>query len=181
MKEFDPFVVSTVHKYDVDRVLLEWERIESDIAWYTSNDGSKQSSLQYDPNADEDMFLGGCGSFLNTSKVESNYDTIVPLYRGTIFEEIISDLNGVRARFMMKRMHTTYSLHKDKANRYHMALITNPHAYMFFPNAPDGGLRDSKTFSIPADGVVYETRTTSPHTVFNCGEDRTHLVISKRS
>ena len=88
MKEFDPFVVPTIHKYDVDRVLLEWDRIQSDIVWHTSNDGSKQSSLQYDPNSDEDMFLDGCGSFLNTSKVESNYDTIVPLYRGTIFEEI---------------------------------------------------------------------------------------------
>ena len=181
MKEFDPFVVPTVHKYDVDRVLLEWERIESDIVWHTSEDGSSQSCLQYDPKATEDMWTGGCGSFRNTSKEESNYDIIVPLYRGTIFEEIISDLNGVRARFMKKRKHTTYSLHKDKSNRYHMALITNPHAYMFFPNAPNGGLRDSKTFSIPSDGVAYETRTTSLHTVFNCGEDRTHLVISKRS
>ena len=181
MKEFDPFVVPTIHKYDVERVLLEWDRIQSDIVWCNSEDGSSQSCLQYDPNANEDMWTGGCGSFKNTSKEESNYDIIVPLYRGTIFEEIISDLNGVRARFMKKRKHTTYSLHKDKSNRYHVALITNPHAYMFFPNAPNGGLRDSKTFSIPSDGVVYETRTTSLHTVFNCGEDRTHLVISKRS
>ena len=156
MKEFDPFVVPTVHKYDMDRVLLEWERIESDIVWHTSEDGSSQSCLQYDPKATEDMWTGGCGSFRNTSKEESNYDTIVPLYRGTIFEKIISDLNGVRTRVMRKRKHTTYSVHKDRTNRYHMALITNPHAYVFFPNAPSGGLRDSKTFSIPADGVVYE-------------------------
>lgn len=180
MKEFDPFVVPTVHKYDINRLLVEWDRIQSDIVWQTSNDGSQQSCLQYDPNSTEDMWIGGCGSFRNTSKEESNYDTIVPLYKGTIFEKIISDLNGVRARFMMKRTHTTYSLHKDKTNRYHMALITNPHAYMFFPDASKDGSGADIVFRIPADGVVYETKTTSLHTVFNCGKDRTHLVIGSR-
>ena len=34
---------------------------------------------------------------------------------------------------------------------------------------------------IPADGFVYEVDTTIPHSFVNCGEDRTHLVISKRS
>ena len=66
MKEFDPFVVPTVHRYDVDRVLLEWERIESDIVWHTSEDGSSQSSQQYDPNANRGYVDGGSNRLLET-------------------------------------------------------------------------------------------------------------------
>ena len=80
-------------------------------------------------------FIDGAGSFKQTSKEESSYDTLVPCYEGTLFENIINDLSGVRTRVMVVSKHTTYSIHKDRTKRYHLALITNPHAFFLFPNA----------------------------------------------
>ena len=67
-------------------------------------------------------------------------------------------------------MHSTYSVHQDKAPRLHLALDTHPNAYFFWP--------EHKEFvHIPADGFVYWVDTTKPHTFVNAGPDRTHLVM----
>ena len=54
-------------------------------------------------------------------------------------------------------------------------LITNPNAYFIFPTL-------NEIMHIPFDGYLYEVDTTILHSFVNCGpDDRTHLVISKRS
>ena len=107
-------------------------------------------------------------------KVQSEYTILNEVYEGTVFADMIHDVNGERARIMEMNAYTTYSVHKDNSPRYHLALITNPNAYFIFPTL-------NQIMHIPADGFLYEVDTTILHSFVNCGPDRTHLVISKRS
>ena len=107
-------------------------------------------------------------------KVQSEYTVLNEVYGGTVFAEMIQDVGGERSRIMEMNAYTTYSVHKDNSPRYHLALITNPNAYFIFPTL-------NQIMHIPADGYLYEVDTTILHSFVNCGPDRTHLVISKRS
>ena len=107
-------------------------------------------------------------------KVQSEYTVLNEVYEGTVFAEMIQDVGGERSRIMEMNAYTTYSVHKDNSPRYHLALITNPNAYFIFPTL-------NQIMHIPADGYLYEVDTTILHSFANCGPDRTHLVISKRS
>ena len=169
-------IKGTNWSYDLDKCLVEWDhiKINADMRWMSSGDGSSQTCIQRNPKILSNPFTDGAGSFRNTDKVELDYNRLNELYKGTFFEDIIGDLDGVRSRIMIKKMHTTYSIHQDKFPRYHLALITNPNAYFIFPTL-------NEIIHIPADGYVYEVDTTIPHSFVNCGPDRTHLVISKRS
>ena len=171
----------TEWSYDLDSCLVSLEQVMTELRqelwddmWEKSGDGSTQTCLQRNPKSDYDPYTDGAGSFRGTDKTESDYNILNEIYGGTIFERVIWDLGGVRSRLMTKKMHTTYSIHQDKAPRYHLALITNPNAYFIFPTL-------NEIMHIPADGYVYEVDTTLPHSFVNCGPDRTHLVISKRS
>jgi len=169
-------VKQTKWSYDIDRCLVEWDhiRLSAELRWMSSGDGSPQTCVQRNPSILSDPYTDGTGSFRKTDKVELDYSMLNEIYDSTVFEDVIRDLNGVRSRIMTKKMHTTYSVHFDPAPRYHLALITNPNAYFIFPTL-------NEIMHIPADGFVYEVDTTLPHSFVNCGKDRTHLVISKRS
>jgi hypothetical protein len=163
--------------YDLDSCLVSLEQVQNRLCydmWEKSGDGSTQTCLQRNPKSDHDPYTDGAGSFRGTDKVELDFTMLNEIYGGTIFDRVIRDLDGVRSRLMTKKMHTTYSVHSDEAPRYHLALITNPNAYFIFPTL-------NEITHIPADGYVYEVDTTLPHSFVNCGPDRTHLVISKRS
>ena len=166
------FVRRLNQSYDLDRCLVEWDRISPIVDWNVSGDESLQTCLQYDPQSVGNPYTDGAGSFRGTNKVDLDYNILHRIYEGSVLADIIRDLKGVRSRIMTKKMHTTYSVHADQASRYHLALITNPNAYFIFPTL-------NEILHIPADGYVYEVDTTIPHSFVNCGPDRTHLVISK--
>jgi len=168
------YVKQTKYSYDLDKCLVEWDhiRLSAELRWMSSGDGSPQTCLQRNPSILSNPYTDGTGSFRGTDKVELDYSMLNEIYEGTVFEDVIRDLTGVRSRIMTKKMHTTYSVHFDPAPRYHLALITNPNAYFIFPTL-------NEIMHIPADGCLYEVDTTILHSFVNCGEDRTHLVISK--
>ena len=96
--------------YDLDKCLAEWKDIQSRLMnnmWATSGDGSSQTCLQRNPKNGRDPFTEGAGTFRNTGKKELDYNVLLELYEGTVFDEIIWDVDGVRARIMTKKMHTT--------------------------------------------------------------------------
>ena len=170
------FVKQTNQQYDIEQLLWEYESLKGTIQWHESADGSVQSALQH---SGDGSYTSACGSLKDRPEVkERDFSLLLPQYKGTIFQQIIDDLDVVRARFMVKNMHTTYSMHRDKAKRYHLALDTHKDALFIFPKR--GLIQDRKEiFRIPADGYVYEVDTTKTHTVANCGPDRTHLVMVK--
>ena len=103
---------------------------------------------------------------------QEEYTILNEAYEGTVFADVIRDVNGIRSRIIHRNSCTTNSVHKDNSPRYHMALITNTNAYFIFPTL-------NEVIHIPADGYIYEVDTTILHTFVNCGPDRTHLIIAK--
>jgi len=178
----------TNHCYDLDRCLVEWELIQlrvgdklyhSDEVLGTGIYGQRrQTCLQRSNKSVVNPYTDGAGENREKKdriiKAQSEYKILNEVYEGTVFADIIQDVNGERARIMEMNPSTTYTVHKDNSPRYHLALITNPNAYFIFPTL-------NQIMHIPADGYLYEVDTTILHSFANCGPDRTHLVISKRS
>ena len=178
----------TNHCYDLDRCLVEWELIQlrlgdnlydSDKVLGTGIYGQRrQTCLQRSNKNVVNPYTDGTGEHREKKdriiKVQSEYTILNEVYEGTVFADMIHDVNGERARIMEMNAYTTYSVHKDNSPRYHLAIITNPNAYFIFPTL-------NQIMHIPADGCLYEVDTTILHSFVNCGPDRTHLVISKRS
>jgi len=178
----------TNHCYDLDRCLVEWEFIQlrlgdklydNDEVLGTGIYGQRrQTCLQRSNKSVVNPYTDGAGENRDKKdriiKVQSEYTVLNEVYGGTVFAEMIQDVGGERSRIMEMNAYTTYSVHKDNSPRYHLALITNPNAYFIFPTL-------NQIMHIPADGYLYEVDTTILHSFANCGPDRTHLVISKRS
>ena len=192
-------IKKTNHNYDLDRCLVEWELIQlrlgdklwdSDKVLGTGIHGqNRQTCLQRSNKSVVNPYTDGAGARREWTisrwqapkakkksiiKDQSEYKILNEAYEGTVFADIIQDVNGERARIMEMNPSTTYTVHKDNSPRYHLALITNPNAYFIFPTL-------NQIMHIPADGYLYEVDTTILHSFANCGPDRTHLVISKRS
>ena len=182
-------VKKTNHYYDLDKCLVEWELIQLRVGdgLYNSDEvlgagtygQRRQTCLQRSNKFVVNPYTDGAGENREKKdriiKVQSEYIILNEVYEGTVFADIIRDVNGERSRIMEMNAYTSYSVHKDQSPRYHLALITNPNAYFIFPTL-------NEIMHIPADGYLYEVDTTILHSFVNCGpDDRTHLVISKRS
>ena len=186
----DSKILRTDYKYDIDEVLLEWEKIKAKLQhshWYQGT----QTCLQYSSKCKQKFTDGygvidgatvistdGCGNLNSTTtgRTEQDFNLLNPLYENTIFEQIINDVGACRARIMKIPKHTCYSIHSDrvgKPGRYHLPMITNPHAlFMFYESEIS-----STTIHLPANGYVWWTDTTKEHTFINAGPERTHLVM----
>ena len=181
-------IKKTNHSYDLDRCLVEWDRIQSrlgDELWDSDEvlgtgiyGQRRQTCLQRSNKSVVNPYTDGAGEHRDKKdrviKNSSEFTILNEIYEGTVFANMIQDVNGQRARIMHMNDYTAYSVHKDMTPRYHLALITNPNAYFIFPTL-------NQIMHIPADGCLYEVDTTILHSFVNCGPDRTHLVISKRS
>ena len=178
----------TNHLYDLDRCLVEWDRIQSrlgDELWDSDEvlgtgiyGQRRQTCLQRSSKSVVNPYTDGSGEHRDKKdrviKNSSEFTILNEIYEGTVFANMIQDVNGQRARIMHMNDYTAYSVHKDMTPRYHLALITNPNAYFIFPTL-------NEIVHIPDDGCLYEVDTTILHSFVNCGPERTHLVISKRS
>ena len=181
-------IKKTNHYYDLNKCLVEWERIQSrlgDELWDSDEvlgtgiyGQRRQTCLQRSSKSVVNPYTDGAGEKRDKKdriiKDQSEFTILNEIYEGTVFADIIQDVNGERARIMHMNAYTTYSVHKDMTPRYHLALITNPNAYFIFPTL-------NEIIHIPDDGCLYEVDTTLLHSFVNCGPERTHLVISKRS
>ena len=178
----------TNYSYDLDRCLVEWDKIQSrlgDELWDSDEERGtgiygqrRQTCLQRSNKSVVNPYTDGAGEHRDKKdriiKDQSEFTILNEIYEGTVFADMIHDVNGERARIMYMNAYTAYSVHKDNSPRYHLALITNPNAYFIFPTL-------NEIIHIPDDGYLYEVDTTLLHSFVNCGTDRTHLVISKRS
>jgi hypothetical protein len=176
-------VKRTNHSYDLDKCLVEWELIQSrlgDNLWSKPLGKNRQTCIQRSNESGGNPFTDGTGSIYGNNPVkdrilmiQSDYIILNDIYEDTVFADVIRDMHGERSRIMHMQPHTTYSVHKDKSPRYHLALITNPNAYFIFPTL-------NEIVHIPADGYVYEVDTTILHSFVNCGKERDHLVMAKK-
>ena len=105
---------------------------------------------------------------------ESQYTEFVENFKGTYFEEVYNKLSEKyilgRVRLLLIEPRTSLSWHRDPEPRIHIAVHTNPGAFLVI---------DEKLMNIPADGSVWFTDTRNYHGAFNGGEEnRIHLVAT---
>jgi hypothetical protein len=137
-----------------------------------------QLALQVDNPEITDWYTP-CGRILRIGKVinEQDYKYIQPTLRGSFIEKWLESLPVpvFRARLMLVKPKTCYSIHNDPLPRIHLPVITNPHCLMLFPEK-------NITQHLPADGFSYWVNTKEKHTFMNCSEiDRIHLVAVTNS
>ena len=159
-------------QYDIEQVKWEYDNLflhRNTPDWYESEGGGGTQLCLQSYNNDTDPYTNGCGSMSRfPDRTEYMYNTLNPIFKNTVFEDIAK--SHFRARFMKMIMHTTYSVHADKAPRLHLAIDTHDDAYFFWP--------EHKEFvHIPLDGYMYWIDTTEKHTFVNAGPDRVHLVM----
>jgi len=155
-------MIKEIGNFDAECFYSEYKRIEPQIVWGEIDKGN-QAALQY--RLDEDMWKGA----VDRSKGnELEYNKLNPIFKDTIFEEVIIKYQLKRTRFMWLNPWSCYSLHRDITPRIHFPIYTNSQNFFIFK---DGGLEHLKA------GVVYYADTRLLHTAINCSEEkRLHLV-----
>lgn len=169
-------------KQQLQQLLPEINR----IGWYESPQ-QLQFSLQAHPEdfkrPDFNIYHSGCGPTPSLSveredntRIESDYNTITPLFKGTIFEEIINSapFPYYRTRIFMLRPKGCFRIHKDMYYKFHLPIITGPGCMWVFPDTSR-----SQSIHCPATGDNYYIDTRVPHTAINGeGFDRYHLCMT---
>ena len=121
---------------------------------------------QPDLNIDDDTNPLTEGSFIVTNEI----------FKGTYFENVIGNfpIDVTRVRILKLKGKSCYRLHRDMTYKFHIPIITNPSNLFLFPEQ-----YHRHVVHLPADGSVYYTDTSVPHTFLNGGtKDRYHIVLS---
>ena len=97
--------------------------------------------------------------------LESDYNTILPRFKNSIFEELIMSMPTTvcRARIMRTRNNKLYPVNADKYARIHVPILS----------VIDG------TDIIEANGDIYWVDAKNCHKFVNCGQEpRIHIMMS---
>lgn len=122
---------SIISSFNHTEMVSVYQQLFDKIQWLDNPGKGRQSGVQYAEF--EDPFLSSVGT-LKSTRSETEYNLINPLFQNTIFEEIIKQYNLHRSRLMWVDGKSCYSIHKDKSPRLHIPLITNPDCMFIFPN-----------------------------------------------
>jgi len=165
----------TEYNFDVPRLIQEVNGITKTVSFAEYDN---QICVTQRPGA-KDPIRDGYGILWSEKEKkfrasETEFTEINPLFKDTYIAEIIETLpiNCGRVRIINLVPKYVYRFHKDMEMRYHLALITNPNAWIIY--------RDKPPYHIPADGHLYSMDATKRHTAINLGnESRVHLVFNE--
>jgi len=93
-------------------------------------------------------------------------------FKNTPLGNLLDSIGPIgEARLLKLSSAETYTAHADPDDRYHLAIITNPHSYIIdFDN--------QKLYHLPVDGKLWRMDTSRIHVAANFGgRDRIHLNI----
>lgn len=153
---------------NVQEIIESYNFLESQIQWTEYANKGKQAGLQFKLN--QDHWTSAVGKRMHN---DLDYNELNPVFKDTIFEDIILKYNMTRTRLMWVNGMSCYSMHRDQTPRIQIPLITNPDCYFIFKIAPPIHL---------IKGNVYFVDTRNYHTFVNCSElNRLHLVGSIES
>lgn len=156
-------MIKLLSQINITPILDKYNQIETDIQWTDCGHKGKQAGLQH--KIDQDPWTSAVGK---SQGQEIDYTNLNPLFKDTIFEEIINEYKLLRTRLMWVGPYACYSMHRDQTPRIHIPLVTNLECYFVFKN--------SSIQHMPV-GAVYWTDTTKLHTFMNCSdESRLHLI-----
>lgn len=97
-------------------------------------------------------------------------DEFKSTYLFEVYNSLIKRYQLGRVRIMTLKPKSCYSYHRDKFQRLHFAVSSEPESC--------GLIHDKKVYDIPCDGAFYLVNTQLMHTAFNTSVNtsRTHLV-----
>ncbi|RBO86463.1 aspartyl/asparaginyl beta-hydroxylase domain-containing protein [Nocardia puris] len=135
-------------------------------------------SLTHRPGAEDLLADGLVSQFTPNGTMryhEREFSCFNPMFSDTYFavvHQAVSALMPIgRMRLMILAPGTVHRMHADATKRAHLAIHTDPNAYLVGP--------DGHGHHIPADGRLRVFDTRAQHTVFNAGTtDRVHLLMS---
>jgi hypothetical protein len=155
-------MIKIIETCPITEILDCYFKIEKNLIW-TDYGSKKQVGLQFKDL--EDPWASAVG----TSKGdELIYTNLNPIFKDTVFEEVINKYNLFRTRLMWLSPWSCYSMHKDSTPRIHIPMITNPECYFVFKQ---GIIQHMHA------GLVYWTNTVNLHTFMNCSnKPRLHLI-----
>jgi hypothetical protein len=156
-------MIKVLEPIDITDILNSYNSLESEIQWTDMGHKGKQAGLQYKEN--EDPWTSAVGRSKGNDLL---CNIINPIFKNTVFEEIINKYNFKRTRVLWVGPYACYSIHHDETPRIHIPLITNPGCLFLF------------RYGIPEHmptGFVYWADTRKDHTFINCSDQhRLHLV-----
>lgn len=157
-------MITILNEVNYKLLFSQYLNLQNSIKWLVSTRG-KQTGLQY--REGEDIFLSATGK-LDKNVQETEYNILNPLFKNTIFEEIINKFKLFRSRLMWMDEKTCYSLHKDATKRLHIPIITNDQCYFLFPE---------KDMIRLNQGTIYIVDTTQLHSFCNFSDfPRLHFI-----
>lgn len=157
-------MIKILDSIDIDNVIAQFRLIEPQIIWNDANHKGKQTSIQHKDG--EDIWISSVG---RPRGIESDFCKLNPLYKDTIFEELVKKYNLVRSRFLWLGASACYSFHADPAPRVHIPIFTNNQSWFIFKNGKNEHL---------SVGYSYWVDTRLEHTAMNGHSDkpRLHMV-----
>lgn len=98
--------------------------------------------------------------------------TTLPQFQNTPLGVLLEELGEIgEARLLLLESGDSYTAHTDPDDRIHLAITTNPYAYII-------DLDEEKMYNLPADGKVWQMDTGRKHLAGNYGgTSRIHLNV----
>jgi len=93
-------------------------------------------------------------------------------FKNTPIGNLLDSIGPIgEARLLKLTSAETYTAHADPDDRYHLAIVTNPHSYIV-------DLSNQNMYHLPVDGKLWYMDTSKIHVAANFGgRDRIHLNI----
>jgi hypothetical protein len=156
-------MIKEIDKFQLERAKEDYFRLEHLIQWGFNEQKGRQASVQYKEG--DDIWRG---SVDRSKGNEFEYNILNPVFKNSIFEELILKYRLKRSRLLWLHQWSCYSLHRDWTPRIHFPIITNPQCFLIFKNGEVEHLKE---------GIVYYTDTRFFHTAMNGSEQmRLHFV-----
>jgi hypothetical protein len=147
--------IRIIGKVNIDKIKEELQSLkisaQFSLQGKSKDDFDSSTSYDYSLRADEDEF-------------------VYPLYDLPYTNSVLKEYSMFRTRVMKMIKGTSYGIHVDNTPRIHIPLETNKNCLFII---------DDVVYRMPADGSVYFTDTTKPHTAINANTNRfirTHIV-----
>lgn len=171
-----PRCYQTSTQIDLERLVKEsqalaWDHQLQDFRHQTSIHNSKGDDNYLDSTG---FRTGGPLDSVRDDKIDNIWSFLRSDLQNTWWETFFGTLpwKVVRARIMIMRPRSCYTIHRDTSPRLHVALKTNRDARFIFTDPAD-------VIHLPCDGHIWWLDTRHEHTAINAGwEPRWHLIMS---
>lgn len=190
----NPYFYRTNIQFDIDRLRSDvysiLERYPSDVSIFEKGQYCyDRISLVHKPGITdhlEKVYLSGRQGYLGpiADEAESDFTVFNEEFQDMYIHEVYQSLENQtkplgRVRIMRLNPKDTYIWHRDKGERYHIAIDTHPSASLSCSDSLGQTITNPTTKHMPADGSVWYLNTDAMHVAANPNNAiRYHLVFN---